>query len=167
MKKLNNTLLVLMLFQFALLGQELEPDAFDFWVGEWEASWDEGDGKKGFGTNKIEKILDGKVIRENFEISEGKSKGFKGTSISVFNPQKKEWHQAWADNNGGYYDFYGIVESDKRIFQTHVFDLPDDVKFIQRMIFYNITKNSMTWDWESSKDGGDTWNLNWRIYYTK
>ena len=33
---------------------------FDFWLGEWDVSWGEGQG----GTNRVDKILDGKVIRE-------------------------------------------------------------------------------------------------------
>lgn len=31
--------------------------AFDFWVGEWELSWEYADGSKGSGTNLIEKRL--------------------------------------------------------------------------------------------------------------
>ena len=36
---------------------------FDFWVGKWDASWDEGEGKVGRGTNTITKVLDGTVQR--------------------------------------------------------------------------------------------------------
>jgi len=39
-----------------------------FWIGEWALTWDNADGTKGRGTNRIEKILDGKVIQENFQI---------------------------------------------------------------------------------------------------
>jgi hypothetical protein len=35
---------------------------FDFWLGEWEAAWREA----GKGTNHVERILDGKVVQENF-----------------------------------------------------------------------------------------------------
>ncbi len=140
---------------------------FDFWVGEWEATWDEGDGKVGKGTNSIRKVLDEKVIEENFKILEGQSKGFKGTSISVYQPQTDTWKQSWADNNGGFYYFKGKFDGDKRIFQTEVFDTQDGKQFTQRMVFYDIKKQSMTWDWEASNDGGETWTLNWRINYTR
>lgn len=140
---------------------------FDFWVGKWDVTWDEGEGKIGRGTNHITKTLDEKVIQENFEILEGQSVGFKGTSISVYQPRFKRWKQAWADNNGGYYDFIGKFEGDKRIFQTEVFETKEGKQFTQRMVFYDIKENSLTWDWESSMDGGKTWKLNWRINYKR
>lgn len=147
---------------------QLDPDEyFDFWIGSWEGSWPEGDGQQGSGINSIEKILDGKVIQENFEILEGQNKGFKGTSISVYHPVRKQWKQAWADNQGGYYDFTGKIDGDKRIFQTEVRELEDGKTIVQRMVFYDITANSMTWDWESSTDGGQNWTLNWKINYTR
>lgn len=148
--------------------KQLEPEEyFDFWVGEWKVSWDEGDGKTGAGTNVIEKKLDGKVIHETFRVTEGRQKGFKGTSISVYQPRFDRWKQAWADNHGGYYDFLGIIEGNKRIFQTDIFELDDGRKLTQRMVFYDITEDSFTWDWEASYDGGETWNLNWRIFYKR
>jgi len=140
---------------------------FDFWVGNWEVTWDEGDGKLGKGTNLIEKTLDGAVIQENFRILEGNQAGFKGTSLSVYNPQTQTWKQAWADNQGGYFDFTGITENDQRIFQTVERELQDGRKIIQRMRFYDIEENNLTWDWESSFDGGESWTLAWRIFYKK
>lgn len=139
---------------------------FNFWLGKWEATWDEGDGKKGKGVNYIHTTLDGKVLQENFEVTEGQNKGFKGKSFSVYNPRKNEWKQAWADNQGGYFDFTGAKDGELRMFQTAVFE-KGDKKIVQRMVFKNITKDSMTWDWESSVDGGKTWKLSWRIQYKK
>ena len=140
---------------------------FDFWIGKWEATWDEGEGKTGKGTNQIEWILDDKVIQEHFEIVEGQSKGFKGTSISVYRSKQQEWRQAWADNQGGYYDFIGSVDGSKRIFQTQAIKQSDGQYLIQRMVFYNIEENTMIWDWESSLDQGKTWTLLWRIHYER
>lgn len=166
------TMLFLLLSGFLsnVCGQQMPANPeqyFDFWVGKWEASWDEGDGKKGRGTNTITKVLDEKVIHENFVITEGQSKGFKGTSISVYQPQLDEWKQSWADNNGGFYAFKGKFDGTKRIFQTDISNTKDGKKLIQRMVFYDITGSTMTWDWEASNDGGQTWNLNWRIHYER
>ena len=41
---------------------------YDFWLGKWNLSWDEGDGKTGTATNHITKIMNDAVIQENFEI---------------------------------------------------------------------------------------------------
>jgi hypothetical protein len=37
----------------------------------------------------------------------------------------------------------------------------------QRMVFYNIAADSFDWDWETSRDGGRTWELRWRIHYQR
>lgn len=139
---------------------------FDFWAGSWTASWDEGDGVKPLGTNTISWILDGTVLQENFEVKEGMSKGFKGTSLTVFQTRFNRWKQAWADNQGGYFDLVGEFTGEKRILKTQVVERGDK-KIQQRMVFYDITERSMTWDWEMSQDGGATWTLQWRIFYTK
>ena len=139
---------------------------FDFWVGEWEVSWQEGNNAIGTGINRITATLDGKVIQEHFQIKTGQSKGFKGTSISVFDPRTKIWHQAWADNQGGYYDFVGEMQGADRIFKTAMVE-KDGVKYLSRMVFKNITPNAFVWDWESSQDGGQTWKLNWQIHYKR
>jgi len=156
----------LCLFFASSYAQEELGTAFDFWVGEWDLTWDEANGDVGKGTNHIIKILDGKVIQENFEATEGKNKGFKGTSLSVFNPRNETWHQAWADNQGGYFDFTGKVDGNKKIFMTENKTINGNL-VVQRMVFYDISNDQLTWDWESSNDGGETWKLNWRINYRK
>ncbi|MDN5211068.1 hypothetical protein QQ020_03375 [Fulvivirgaceae bacterium BMA12] len=160
-------LLITIFYHFSTYAQEEEASAaFDFWVGKWTLTWDEGNGSIGKATNNIVKILDDKVIQENFEILEGAQKGFKGTSISVYNPKTKQWHQAWADNQGSYFDFTGAIEGDKKIFKTRMIE-KEGKKIIRRMVFYNIQKERMTWDWEGSEDGGKSWKLLWRINYKK
>ena len=138
---------------------------FDFWEGTWEGTWPEGD-KVGKAINFIEWNTGGGVLQEHFQILEGQYKGMFGTSISVFNPNNRVWKQAWADNQGGYFDFTGAFDGDKRIFQTTPREINGGM-FQQRMVFYNLSKDAFTWDWEATNDGGETWNLNWRIEYTR
>ena len=155
------------LYSFTGLAQEEElSSAFDFWVGKWDLTWEDSNGNVGKGINNIVKILDGKVIQENFEALEGALKGFKGTSISVYSQKSKSWHQAWADNQGGYFDFVGEIDSEKKIFKTREI-VKDGKKVVQRMVFYDIRNDTMTWDWENSNDGGKSWQLLWRINYKK
>ncbi|WP_424963456.1 hypothetical protein [Ekhidna sp.] len=164
------TLLVTVLItSFGIMAQqppkpsEEDLSKMDFWVGKWNLTWDGGKG-----TNLIEKKLDGRVIQENFEATEGNYKGYLGMSISTFNPADGKWHQAWADNQGGYIDLIGIMDGETRIFQTTNFrKQPDGKESVSRMRFYNITEDAFTWDWEATTDGGETWNLNWRINYKR
>ena len=141
---------------------------FDFWVGNWNLTWEYSDGTEGKGINHIVKTLDDKVIQENFEATDGGPySGFKGTSISVFNPNSKMWRQAWADNQGGYFNFIGEVGEGLRIFKTNPVKNQQGQDIILRMRFYEIQPDSFTWDWEQSKDGGESWALQWRIHYER
>lgn len=148
--------------------EDLKPEQyFDFWVGEWNLIWTDGQGDPGKGTNSIQKILDDVVIQENFHATEGRLAGYLGKSMSVYNPQRQSWHQAWVDNQGGYIDLHGMIDGEKRIFQTDEREGPNGTKIISRMVFYDISDQSFTWDWESSTDDGESWTLNWRIFYTR
>ncbi|MEO0332936.1 MAG: hypothetical protein AAF223_14845 [Bacteroidota bacterium] len=165
------TLLSIFLFLFTPsphLSDTAPENLFDFWVGEWELTWTDAQGNSKKGYNRIVKILDEQVIQENFEAvpaSEGTT-AFKGMSLSVYNPRSKQWHQAWADSQGGYYDFTGQFEGDKRMFVTTVTN--QQGKEVElRMVFRDIAQDAFIWDWESSTDGGKTWNLNWQIHYQR
>lgn len=164
-------ILVCMVFAYSVNAQtglnELEPEQyFDFWLGTWNLTWQDADGTEAHGTNHIERVLDGKVIKENFEALSGAYEGFLGKSYSVYNPRTGEWRQTWVDNNSGYLDFVGEFDGDKRIFIREGMS-PQGKEIMQRMVFYDITENSLTWDWQISEDGGETWQLRWRIFYER
>jgi hypothetical protein len=35
------------------------------------------------------------------------------------------------------------------------------------MVFYNISDQSLDWNWERSADWGQSWELLWRIHYQR
>ena len=37
----------------------------------------------------------------------------------------------------------------------------------QRMVYEDITENSLTWRWQRSADGGATWSDQWVIRYVR
>jgi len=158
---------VIYLFLFSLssgaFAQHIDQTSFDFWIGEWELEWQKGDGTTGQGTNSIVRILDGKAIQENFE---DPGSGFKGMSLSVFNTTTKKWHQAWADNAGGYFSFTGSISDGNPVFSTTPVK-QGEKKVMQRMLFKDITKDSLVWDWEKTEDDGAHWKLQWRIHYKR
>ncbi|MEM9833687.1 MAG: hypothetical protein AAF944_23860 [Bacteroidota bacterium] len=165
------TLLSAFLFVFISASEPpiAEPESlFDFWVGEWELTWTDAQGDSQKGYNRIVKILDNQVIQENFEVipTSENATAFKGMSLSVYNPRSKQWHQAWTDSQGGYYDFTGQFEGEKRMFVTTITNQKGKEVEL-RMVFRDISAESFVWDWESSTDGGKTWNLNWQIHYQR
>jgi len=136
---------------------------FDFWVGNWHASRIDSEGKVQKGTNIITKELGGCVIEENFATGDNT---FIGRSLSMYNSVKKIWQQTWVDNAGSYLDFTGGLDGDRMILWRNAVT-KSGKEILQRMVFYDITSESFTWNWESSSDKGVTWNLLWQISYKK
>lgn len=129
---------------------------FDFWHGEWDASW----GDNGKGINRVEMILNGKVVQENFTAPD-----LVGMSVSCYDPERKLWCQTWVDNTGSYLDFTGKFEDGKMILVRDALINGQACK--QRMIWYNIEPNQFDWNWECSDDDGKTWQVKWKIKYTR
>jgi len=106
------------------------------------------------------------LFTKKFSAISGTLEGFQGMSVSVSDPTRNIWKQTWVDNQGSYLDFEGTFDGEKRIFVRR-FTTPEGMEMIQRMVFSNISEDSFMWDWESSTDEGSTWNLNWRVQYTR
>jgi len=137
-----------------------ETAQFDFWIGEWDLYTADTI----TGHNSVYKIMDACTVQENF--SNPKS-GYLGKSWSVYSPLSKQWQQTWVDNQGGYIPLTGNFEDGKMTLTTPPHKLPNGKEVISRMIYYNITKESFDWDWQSTKDGGATWSSNWKIHYVR
>lgn len=138
---------------------------FDFWVGEWDLTWKDPDGTTAKGSNVISKILDGSVVHENFAALSGQSKGFRGQSVSVLDNRTKTWKQTWVDNQNSYLPFSGGADGNNRFFAQEF--VRNGALIHQKMVFRDITKNSLTWDWMNSLDSGMTWKTNWTIHYKR
>jgi Protein of unknown function (DUF1579) len=144
---------------------EPEQKQLDFWVGEWELTWPgHSVGERAHGTNRVQRILDGCIVEENF--SSGDAMHLRGKSVSVFDAGARRWKQTWVDNEGGYLDFAGEFK-DGRMMLAREATRPDGSKVQQRMVFKNITHDEFDWSWESSKDGGKTWTVVWPIHYQR
>jgi len=129
---------------------------FDFWLGEWEVTWGEGE----IGTNHVLRIMDDRVIQENFS-----APGLNGMSVSVYDKERKLWCQTWVDNNGSYLDFTGTFNDRKMILQRDALVRGEACK--QRMIWYEIQPDKFEWSWERSDDEGKTWRVLWNIHYSR
>lgn len=141
-----------------------ESHQFDFWIGKWNLEWTGADGKTYHAINEIKKILGGCVIAENFDAS--KANGFQGKSFSVYNSSKSKWEQTWVDNSGGYMIFEGGMEGDKMILSLNKVD-KQGKPVILRMVFSNITHDSLDWHWQRSSDNGKYWQTLWHLKYRR
>ena len=140
---------------------------FDFWVGEWDLSWppsQASQGKKGNGRNRVEIGFDGCVVIERFDGAPDLP--LRGMSVSAYDRRTGKWQQTWVDNSGSYLDFSGSFSSGMMILVRQATS-PRDEKFLQRMVWKNITADSLDWSWERSDDEGRTWKVLWPIHYQK
>ena len=129
---------------------------FDFWLGEWDCTWGENER----GSNHVLRIMDGKVIQENFSAPD-----MQGISVSVYDAERKLWCQTWVDSSGSYLDFTGGFEDGKMILVRDAIVKGEACK--QRMVWYNIAESQFDWNWERSDDGGKTWRILWQIKYKR
>ena len=167
MRFLVSSLLLACTMQTALAAPVAQPaDLYDFWLGDWNVTWAKADGSVGKGRNHVAPVLDGNVIEEQFEMDPAEApQQLKGRSLSVRDPAGL-WHQAWADNQGGFFALTGSADGDKRLFSTALTVVGKETKG-QRMVFHDIGADAFTWDWEGTTDGGKTWKLLWRLDYKR
>lgn len=138
----------------------LGPDALDFWLGTWDVTWTGG----GRGTNTIRRILDDRVIEESFDGADSDNRLI-GRSLSVRDATDGRWRQTWVDSTGAYLDFVGVV-ADGRI--AFIRDKSVDGQVVHdRMVWLDVTSESLRWQWQRSTDGGTTWDLTWEIDYRR
>jgi len=139
-----------------------EARQLDFWLGEWDLTWEGGEG-----TNSITRRFGDCVIEENFA---GNLPGglLEGHSVSVYDAPLGKWQQTWVDNQGGYLTFTGGVGEDgvMRLYGPER-TLADGRIVVTRMSWVDVTRTAMDWHWERSFDGGENWEMVWLIHYAR
>lgn len=135
----------------------LGPDGFDFWLGEWDCSFEGG-----HATNSIRRELGGHVVRERFQVD--RPQVWSGESVSVFDQHRQRWQQTWVDESGAYWHFLGSLVGGDPSFATA--EPVDADEVYKRMVFSDITDDGFAWRWESSPDS-EIWTVNWEIAYTR
>jgi hypothetical protein len=145
-----------------------EARQFDFWLGRWDLTWpaEQAGGEPGetmTGTNWIDRLFGQCVIEESFSNSDD---SFQGRSLSVYDPGAGLWRQTWVDSAGGYLVFTGGFDGAKMVLSTEPAE-HDGATMVSRMVFSDITEDSLYWEWQKSEDGGKTWADRWTINYTR
>ncbi len=135
----------------------LDAHTFDFWIGEWDCSFEGG-----HAINTITRDFDGHVLTERFEMDTPQK--WSGMSVSVYNADLNLWRQTWVDAGGAYWHFVGGLVDGDPCFATPE---PVDVDpLYKRMVFSGIGTDGFAWRWESSSDG-NVWTENWAITYSR
>lgn len=125
-----------------------EYQQFDFWLGDWKVY---RDGRL-VGYNRVERILNGCAVRESYRTA----RGFRGTSLSIYDQSTGRWHQTWVDNEGRLLQLDGQFRDGRMM-------LSGD----SREADGSVVNNRITWSvqtdghvrqlWEVSRNGGAAW----------
>jgi hypothetical protein len=145
----------------------------DFWVGDWDVvvkarqapdsdAWAEAPG-----TQHIEKILGGCAIAEHFSAS-GPGPAWAGASYSMWQPQLGKWRQTWVDDQGSFLEFEGGVDAAGTMALYGPPRAQKDGTLVQmRMIWLDVGKDALRWEWQRSVDAGKSWSPMMIIAYRR
>lgn len=132
---------------------------FDFWIGEWNVVTPAG---AQAGTSRIEKILGGCALLENWTSANGNS----GKSFNVFDAKKQEWRQHWIDDSGTE-TFYVGAFTDKCMSLTSDQLDPDGKQRLHRMRFFDLGSEGVRQWGEASEDRGANWTTEFDLLYKR
>ncbi len=132
---------------------------FDFWLGEWDVRLPDG---KTAGTNRIEPILEGCVLRESWTGAGGMS----GTSYNIYDKSRKVWHQTWVDSQGSLLQLEGTFAGGRMTLEGETVDSAGR-KVRQRITWEPTGAGQVRQLWEMSNDGGSTWTVAFDGRYRK
>ena len=139
---------------------EEEYHQFDFWLGDWVV-YTKG---KMAGFNKIIKIEDGCIIRENWK-SVGSD--YSGTSYNFYDKAAQKWKQVWVDNQGSVLELVGELHDNKMIMMSK-----EQLDLNSRMIMHRVTwtnneDGTVSHLWEASEDTGISFSVLFDGLYRK
>ncbi|MDX1470465.1 MAG: hypothetical protein R3213_03135 [Flavobacteriaceae bacterium] len=122
-------------------------DDFDFWVGNWTVTGPDGNT---VGTNLLEKIQDGCVLKENWQAANGK---YTGTSFNFYNSSTQKWEQIWVDNNGGNLYLSGNRDGNQMILRSTELTNREGKPFYHQITWTKNEDGTVRQLWETFTEG--------------
>jgi len=130
---------------------------FDFWLGEWDVFSED----QLIASSRIEKIVAGQIILENYQ-----QDSYSGKSINYFDGHFMKWRQNWVDSNGTVGDFMGECQDHVMRFEGES-HMKDGRKIHRIMTISQISENEVRQYSERSDDGGKTWEIAYDYLYRR
>lgn len=133
---------------------------FDFWIGEWTVTAPNG---QLAGTNTIDRPLGSCVLQEHWVGAHGSH----GSSFNIYDAGRKVWHQTWVDDQGTLLLLDGAYANGKMILTGPGVNQAG-VAIINRITWQrqNGDPDRVRQLWETSADGGKTWQVTFDGLYT-
>lgn len=145
-----------------------KPGDFDFLTGEWrihnrfleKGTWIEFPGEA-----TVVGILGGIASIEELRIP---ARGFSGMGLRLLDVERKVWSDHWVNAKSGKVAVpgqEGVFVDGAGTFISH--DTVDGIAWQYRGVWDQITPGSCRWHQSSSRDGGQTWEWNWYMDWTR
>lgn len=155
-------------------------DDFNFLLGDWHVhnrrlvkrlqdcnEWET------FPATTHNQALPGRIGNIDDFVADSWRPQFVGLSLRLYNPQTQLWSIYWLDNQTGGLDIAGtLLPPVVGKFQSGigVFEGDDELDGRAIRVRYTwsaITQHSAQWEQAMSADGGHTWEMNWRMNFTR
>jgi hypothetical protein len=155
-------------------GLEKRTDGFDFLVGEWTVAnrrlkaplsgadeWYETGA-----TARATTLHNGAISIDEMWYAD---LGFAGSSIRVYTPADGLWTIYWVNSNSGHLQppVQGRWSDDGTHFVATGPDKFEGRAVLARYLWHSITEESATWEQAFSGDGGESWETNWVMVWTR
>lgn len=129
---------------------------FDFWIGEWNVVNQQPPAGRTppVSKSRITRILNGCAVLEEYETPNG----YAGKSFN-FRDKAGRWNQVWIDNGGQPLFLKGGMEGASMVMR-------DESTPINRITWSPVEGGKVRQHWETSKDGGKTWQTSFDGLYT-
>lgn len=143
---------------------------FDFLAGEWTISnrrlrapgtddWEEFPGEA-----TVHSVLGGMASIEELRAAAG---GFIGMGVRVFRPETNEWADHWVGGRNGVVSEPMMGTFVDGVGTFTAVEEEDGVEVTARSVWDRITPTSCRWHQATSKDGGETWDVNWEMEWQR
>lgn len=144
---------------------------FDFLIGDWTIrnlrlkqrfagcdDWDEFPA-----TSRVRKLLQDTANLEEMDIP---AKGFAGITLRLFNPRDGSWSLHWADSRSNrlFAPVIGRFDQDEGLFYG---DDTDEGRPVRVRFLWEPCQHTPCWEQAFSRDGGETWETNWMMRFTR
>ncbi|MBK6704766.1 MAG: hypothetical protein IPG56_14135 [Caulobacteraceae bacterium] len=145
-----------------------QPGDFDFLTGEWRVhnrSIVNGEWLEYPGEATVHAILAGVGSVEELRIP---ARNFSGMGLRLLDVEKRVWADHWVNARSGVVTVpgqLGSFENGAGIFITD--DVADGAPVKYVGVWDNITPRSCRWRQASSRDGGQTWDQNWIMEWSR
>jgi hypothetical protein len=132
---------------------------FDFWIGEWTVTQN----GQFAGTSSVQPILGHCTIFEQWESVAGTF----GKSFNYYDPGHDHWRQIWIGDSGSFIEFTGEARDGGIFYTAQTIDPADGSVTHHKFEFTVIGEGGVRQYWETSTDGGETWQSIWDGRYAR